>query len=65
MKNETLISLNKASNLLGVSKDTLRKWDSEGKFKSIRTQGNHRRYKLSDILYVSESKNMPSFCFFC
>ena len=36
--------------MLGVSKDTLRNWDKSDKLKSIRTEGNHRRYKLSDIL---------------
>jgi len=47
-----LISLSKASELLGVSKDTLRNWDASGKLKSIRTQGGHRRYNKSDVLNI-------------
>lgn len=45
-----LIKIREVSELLGVSIDTLRRWDKSGKFSSIRTgpQG-HRFYKFSDV----------------
>lgn len=58
MKSEdNLISIAAASKKLGVSKDTLRNWDKNGKLKSIRTMGNHRRYKKEDIDNMFNFKN--------
>lgn len=47
--NQKLISISKAAEILGVSINTLRLWDQEGKLSSVKTLGNHRRYKLEDI----------------
>jgi len=45
-----LISISKAANLLGVSIDTLRRWDKAGQLGSIRGGlRGHRFYNLSDI----------------
>lgn len=46
---DKLITLQNASDLLGVVPKTLREWDKTGKLKSIRTKGGHRRYRLSDV----------------
>lgn len=46
---DKLITLQKASELLGVVPKTLRVWDDSGKLKSVRTEGGHRRYRQSDI----------------
>ena len=46
---ETLIGLKEAARLLGVSKQTLRLWDRSDLFKSVKTKGGHRRYRMSDI----------------
>lgn len=43
------ISIGKASDLLGVSKGTLRRWEKEGKIQSERTFKGHRRYEDSKI----------------
>lgn len=43
------VNVSKAADLLGICNDTLREWDRSGKLVPIRTQGNHRRYKLEDI----------------
>jgi len=52
-----LISLNRASEILGVSKHSLRNWDDDGKLKSIKTIGGHRRYREEDIFnYIGEYK---------
>lgn len=44
-----MVGIGEASDLLGVTKGTLREWDREGKLVPIKTAGNHRRYKMSDI----------------
>ncbi|EKE05829.1 MAG: hypothetical protein ACD_19C00176G0051 [uncultured bacterium] len=51
-----LISIGKTAKLLGISIDTLRRWDNSGKFNSVRigTKGK-RYYKKSDIdLYLND-----------
>ena len=44
-----LYSLKKTAEVLGVSVQTLRNWDTSGKFKAIRTEGGHRRYASDQI----------------
>ena len=44
-----LLSIGKTAEVLGVHIDTLREWDKEGKLVPVKTPGNHRRYKMSDI----------------
>jgi len=46
---DNLVSISKAAKILGVSEITLRRWDSEGKLPSIKTQGGHRRYDISKL----------------
>lgn len=46
---EKLITLQQASEILGVSKITLRRWDNSGKFRAFRTIGGARRYSEDDI----------------
>lgn len=46
---DRLISIRKAAQLLGVTTTTLRSWDSGGKIESVRTEGGHRRFRLSDV----------------
>jgi len=43
------VSIGKAAKILGVSEITPRRWDSEGKLPSIKTQGGHRRYDISKL----------------
>ena len=45
-----MLTINEASNLLGVSISTLRRWEKSGKIKSERTIGGHRRYNKISIL---------------
>ena len=44
-----LVGIGEASDLLGVTKGTLREWDHEGTLVPVKTVGNHRRYKMTDI----------------
>ena len=48
MKQE-LISIGEAASILGVSIDTLRRWDKSGKLKPIKSKGGHRIYNRFQI----------------
>jgi putative resolvase len=43
------LTLSKAAKTLGVSTQTLRNWDKEGKLQTIRSAGNHRRIPSSEV----------------
>ena len=48
--NQKLLSIGKAAKIIGVTIQTLRRWDSVGKLKSFRpTTGSHRYYRAEDI----------------
>ena len=49
---ETL-SLGAAAKALGVSPDTLRRWDASGKLRTARDARNHRRVPVSEIERLS------------
>ncbi len=54
-------SVNKASEILGVSISTLRRWEEEGKLIAERTPGGHRRYdstKLTRFINKKENKRL-------
>lgn len=46
---QKLLSISKAADILGLHAQTLRGWDKSGKLKSVKTLGNHRRYRLDDL----------------
>jgi len=47
---EELITITKVAKMIGVSMDTLRRWDESGKLIAIRpSKGSHRLYRLKDI----------------
>lgn len=46
---EQLIPIGKAAEQLGVSIDTLRRWDRKGVFPAVRTPGKHRYYTMEQI----------------
>ena len=43
------VSIGKAAKELGVSRDTLRRWEAAGKIEVERTPKGHRRYDLMDL----------------
>lgn len=49
MDKEELISISEAASILGVSIDTLRRWDQSGKLTSVKSEGGHRKYYRSEI----------------
>lgn len=51
------VSIGKAAEEIGVTIETLRRWEREGKVSSERTKGGHRRYDIEAIqLYISAKK---------
>lgn len=51
-----MIGIKEASILLGVTTKTLRLWEKNGKIISHRTEGNHRRYVISELLGSKSDK---------
>jgi len=50
MAEERLLTIREASEILGVSIDTLRRWDESGKLSAIRKEGGvHRFYREKDL----------------
>jgi excisionase family DNA binding protein len=50
------ISLGPASQLLGVDRDTLRRWSDVGRVKSFTTPGGHRRFARADLARLLEAR---------
>lgn len=58
-----LVSIGEASQIKGVSVDTLRKWETEGKINAVRTTGGHRRYDLAELMPLSsDNKKTVTYC---
>lgn len=52
------LPIGKIAKEIGVSLDTLRRWEYEGKITPERTSGGHRRYDLDQVLaFVNDKKN--------
>lgn len=46
---KNILSISEAASLLGVSDETLRNWEKDGKLTPFHTEGGHRRYYKTDI----------------
>ena len=62
------ISIKEASSFLGVSTQTLRRWDRQGKLvPTKRTQGNQRRYDITQLVPVNRknisTKELPTIAY--
>lgn len=54
---QAIYSLEETAKILDVNKETLRRWDNDGKLKSIRNpMNNYRSYKKSDIVMFEKGK---------
>lgn len=61
METETnLLSPAKAAQELGVSTDTLKRWEADKKIKATRTLGGHRRYARAEIERVKNGDPVAS-----
>lgn len=45
-----LLTVKEAAELLGVTTKTIRRWEQEGKIRSTRTPGGHRRFEVGGLL---------------
>lgn len=50
-----LLPISAAAALIGVSTDTLRRWEKKGRITSVRTPTNHRRFKRTEVLALLEA----------
>ena len=55
---DRLVSVGEIAELKAVSVDTVRRWEKEGKIKSVRTDGGHRRYRLADFVEEKRGKTI-------
>ena len=46
---DKLFSIGEASEYLGISIDTLRRWEKKGKIEPLRSPGGHRYYKRNEL----------------
>jgi len=56
LNEKNLLSISEASSYLGVSIDTIRRWDKKGKLPSFRSPGGHRYFKKTDLDHVFGKK---------
>ena len=54
---EKMLSVQEVCGRLDISVSTLRRWDKEGKLKSVRTDGGHRRYYAEDVEYFVRKRD--------
>ena len=53
-----MLSIKEASEFLGVSIDTLRRWERTGKITSLRTEGGHRRYEKKELIKFKKDDSL-------
>lgn len=52
-----LVTIGQAANVLGVSIDTIRRWDKKGKLSSVRLDGKNRYFSIVELQNLKE--NLP------
>lgn len=54
---DKLLTVAQASELAGVSTESIRRWTNSGKLKTYRSAGNHRRIKASDLMRLIDKQS--------
>ena len=54
---DRLLTVAQASELAGVSTESIRRWTNSGKLKTYRSGGNHRRIKTSDLMRLIDNQS--------
>jgi excisionase family DNA binding protein len=49
------LPVGKAASLIGVSTDTLRRWEKAGRITAVRTPTGHRRFRRAEVLALLEA----------
>jgi excisionase family DNA binding protein len=55
------MNIEEAAKYLQISKHTLRRWEKEGKVKSFRTPGNHRRFTKFELDKMVSTPELNNF----
>lgn len=45
-----------AAEMLGVTVETLRRWETEGRLSMVRTEGGHRLVEMADVVHLLEER---------
>jgi excisionase family DNA binding protein len=53
---DPLLTLEETAKLLGVCPTTVRRYTNKGQLKHLRTQGNQRRFRFSEVMEFLESR---------
>lgn len=54
---DKLLTAAQASELAGVSTESIRRWTNSGKLRTYRSAGNHRRIKTSDLMRLIDKES--------
>lgn len=54
---DKLLTVAQASELAGVSSESIRRWTNSGKLRTYRSAGNHRRIKTSDLMRLIDKES--------
>ncbi len=58
-KNQKLLKIREAAEILGINPETLRRWDNQGRLQAVRIgKRKDRRYKLEDLQKIIETKSI-------
>ncbi|MBN7389383.1 MerR family transcriptional regulator [Mycobacteroides abscessus] len=60
MHKHAYLSVGEAAELLGISTDTLRRWEKAGRIQSCRTPTNHRRFNRAKVEELLTSTPTPA-----
>ena len=55
-KKDKYITVSDAAHLLGISIDTIRRWDKSGKLHAIRLDGKNRYFDIEEIKQLKQVK---------
>lgn len=58
MKEQKLVGITEAAQILGVHPNTLRKWADEGLVPYIKLPSGHRRFSVAEMIEVRESMHV-------
>lgn len=54
LMNSVLLTISEAAQEIGVSADTIRRWEKKGLIKSVRSEQNHRLFSIDEILRIHD-----------
>ena len=57
-----LWTISQAAELLGVSTKTIHRWEAKEQLNSIRTEGGHRYFTVSDLIGNKEDNSLSTVC---